>query len=200
MSDLFKVLVGGGIKPKPPMPETSQLVACPANYMGNGQTQEREATWNVETQHWDLTEWETEVFDCVPAAFSFVGPDLEVCSGWHYSTIPFNETGAAVYDHTLYAMGFTARIRAMYGKPPNSRRGAIAYEVWAPELAGRLCRPHWKEEGPSWKGPESNWQPFMPLDANGYLYVPWRREPEYGSGPAHNPKCGEVIGCRIDIK
>lgn len=203
MSDLFKVLVGGGIKPKPPQPATSQVIACPANYTGPGQTQTRSANWNVATQTWDTSAWVTTVFNCVPAAFTFVGPDEVVGGGWVLTPYPGMEQ-SIVYDRTITAMGFTARIKAIFAWHIDEGEGSfpagISYEVWCPELAGRLCRPHWKAEGPSWKGPESNWQAFAPLDGSGYLHVPFRNEPEYGSGPYHRPKYGEVIGCNIDIQ
>lgn len=200
MSELLKVLVANGIRPKPASPPTTQVIACPVGYEGAGQTQVRTSVWDVASQTWVVGDWNTTVFDCQIAQFTFVGPDLafDNAGGWVNQTVnpgPLQRI-YTTYDQTLSANGHTARIRARFEWTTRE----IHYEVWAPTLAGRLCRPHWKAEAPSHKGPESNWQAFEVLDPTGYLFVPPRQEAEYGFGPPNNIKFGEVNGCNIDIR
>lgn len=202
MSELFKILTAGHMKLKPVAPPSSQVIACPIGYTGSGQTQTRAVTWDVASQSWVTGDWNTVSVDCQIDQFTFVGPDLaynnDTVNGWFVESVgPVDAPVVYVtYDQTLSTNGHTARIRARYiwvGR-------TIQYEVWAPTLAGRLCRPHWKAEAPSHKGPESNWHAFQTLDSSGYAYFSPQAEPEYGFGPPNNIKSGEVNGCNIDIR
>lgn len=200
MSEILKVLVSSHMRLKPVSPPTSQVIACPVGYEGAGETQTRTSTWNVASQSWVVGDWVTTEFNCQISQFTFVGPDLAYDNGTGWVSEQVGPVGDRhtyiTYDKTLEANGHTARIRARY----EWLTRMIQYEVWAPTLAGRLCRPHWKAEAPSVKGPESTWQAFEVLDPSGYLFVPPRSEPEYGYGPPKNIKFGEANGCNIDIR
>lgn len=74
MSEALLIIAGStSLKPKPAIPPQSQVIPCPAGMSGTW-TQNRVCTWNVSSQAWECTPWNTVVYDCKPNEIVFQTP------------------------------------------------------------------------------------------------------------------------------